>query len=83
MNKTDLEKNILDLSYKRNLQLMNIILISGIGTFFAYLGGLILNSEKSLPYTFAIILIGTITFLIYRNINENLREISTKIKNLI
>ncbi len=82
MNLLELDKNRLDLSYRRNLQLMNIILISGIGAIFAYAGALILNSEKAMAYTFAIAVIILATYLFYKKIDNCLRAISIKIKNL-
>jgi len=82
VTKLDLEKNILNLSYRRNLQLLNIVLILGVGTVLAYAGSIILNPEKILSYTFATILVGAITYILYRNIDSNLNNISIKIKNL-
>ncbi len=82
MNKIDLEKNVLDLSYKRYLQLLNIILITGFGALFAYVGALILNPERVMVYTFVIILGVVIIYIIYQNIGERLKGISNKIKNL-
>lgn len=82
MNKIDLEKNVLDLSYRRNLQLINIILILGVGTFFAYIGALILNPGKYFIYTFLIIIIGVLTYIFYQRVDDLLKEISNKIKNL-
>jgi len=83
MNKKDLEKNILDLSYKRNLQLLNIILIIGGSTFVASFVGLILNLNKLTEYSILLIIIGVITFMLYNRIDSNLREIANKIKGLI
>ncbi len=36
MNKQEIEKNRLDLAYKRNLQLMNTTLLLGLGTLISY-----------------------------------------------
>lgn len=83
MNKTNLEKNTLDLAYKRNLQLLNILLISGIGAVFAFLGSLILNPEKFTYYVYIIILVGLFIYITYKRIDENLKKISRKIRNLI
>lgn len=83
MNKINLEKNRLDLSYKRNLQLLNIVLISGIGAIFAYIGALILNPEKIFYYTVIVILVSVISYVFYKRINDNLKNVSIKIKNLI
>jgi len=82
MNKSDIEKNVLDLSYNRNLQLLNIVLISGLGALFAFAGAWILNPERILVYTFAIIILSSITYILYQNIDEKLKEISLKIKSL-
>ncbi|MEK6926577.1 MAG: hypothetical protein AABW50_04840 [Nanoarchaeota archaeon] len=82
MVKFYLEKNVLDLSYKRNLQLLNIFLITGLGTLFAFVGAWILNPERILVYTFVIILVGSVTYIIYQNVDERLKEISQKIRDL-
>ncbi len=82
MNKINLEKNRLDLVYRRNLQLLNIVLISGFGAVFAYVGALILNIEKVLSYTLVMILIIVITYVFYKRIDGNLKEISEKIGSL-
>jgi hypothetical protein len=61
---------------------LNIVLVSGLGAVFAYIGTLILNPQKALYYTLAMILVGTITYVFYRKIDERLREISKKIRSL-
>ncbi len=83
MNKIELRKNVLDLEYKKNLQILNIILISGIGAIFAYIGALILNPDKAVAYTIVMIFAGSLTYWIYFMINENLKEISEKLEKLI
>ena len=82
MRKVDLEKNTLDLAYRRNLNLLNIILISGLGAIFAYVGALILNPEKVVSYTFVLGLVATITYILYRKIDDKLKIISERIKGL-
>ena len=82
MNNPNVEKNVLDLSYNRNLQLLNIILISGLGALFAFAGALILNPERILVYTFVIIIVSSITYILYQNIDEKLKEISREIRSL-
>ncbi|OGJ22081.1 hypothetical protein A3K73_06555 [Candidatus Pacearchaeota archaeon RBG_13_36_9] len=79
----EIEKNRLDLAYRRNLQLLNIFLISGLGAVFAYIGALILNLEKVLPYTIIMILVGTVTYIFYKRIDRNLKEISERIEKLV
>ena len=83
MDAIGLKKNVLDLSYKRNLQILNIVLISGIGAIFAYIGALILTPVKIFSYTFVMLLIGLIMIILYNNLNSNLKDISNRIRNLI
>jgi len=64
------------------LQLLNTILIVGAGSFITYLAGLILNQDRMFQYTLILIIIGAITLIFYNNINENLKDISNKIKEL-
>lgn len=82
MKKSDLEKNRLDLAYNRNLQIMNVVLIVGAGSFIVYLAGLILNGEKVLEYSVILAILGIITFILYNKIDDNLKFISYKIKDL-
>lgn len=82
MKKINLEKNILDLEYQKNLQYLNAILIIGAGSLVAYLAALILNLEKWIPYTSIILLITTLTVYSLNFVNKNLRKISINIKNL-
>jgi len=82
MDKKVLEKNTLDLSYKRNLQILNAILFIGVGSFITYLAALILNSDKIIQYTIILAVIATVTYLMYTKINQTLKEISQEIKKL-
>ncbi len=82
MKEINLEKNILDLEYQKNLQYLNAILIIGAGSLVAYLAALILNLEKWIPYTSIILLITTLTVYSLNFVNKNLRKISINIKNL-
>ncbi len=82
MNRKQLEKNRLDLSYKRNLQLLNATLIIGGGSFVASLVGIVLNLEKIKEYTIILVIIGITTYIFYLNINNNLQQISKEIKKL-
>jgi len=72
----------LDLAYKRNLQLLNVILIIGAGTFVAYLAGFVLNQDKIFQYTTLLIVVGAITYFLYNRFDDRLKEISIKIKEL-
>ncbi len=83
MNKLEISKNRLDLSYRRNLQLLNIILLIGSGSFITYLVALILDFSKLLQYTFILALLGIITFILYKKIDKNLKNISERIDKLI
>ena len=82
MDKISLEKNRLDLAYKRNLQILNALLLIGFGSLVAYFAGIFLNPSKRFQYTILFILIGVITYTSYLNINSALRKISNKIKEL-
>lgn len=82
MDKKVIEKNRLDLAYKRNLQLSNTVLLIGIGTFVAYLAAFILNQDKLFEYTFLLVIVGIITYFLYNKIDDKLKEISNKIKNI-
>ena len=83
MNKLELEKNRLDLAYKRNLQLLNVILIIGAGSFVAYFAGLILNPEKIYQHSVILFVIGILTYILYLKINDVLKEVSNKIKKTL
>ena len=82
MDRKQLEKNRLDLSYKRNLQLLNATLIIGGGSFVASLVGIVLNLEKIKEYAIILAIIGITTYIFYLNINNNLQQISQEIKKL-
>jgi hypothetical protein len=82
MAKYFIEKNVLDLSYKRNLQLLNAILIIGAGSFITFLAGVFLNPEKISSYSILLVILGVITFIFYKRIDNNLKEISNKIRSL-
>ncbi|MEK6927510.1 MAG: hypothetical protein AABX11_03695 [Nanoarchaeota archaeon] len=82
MDKIELEKNVLDLAYQRNLQLLNSILIIGAGSIVAYFAGLILDKSKLFPYSVILLVLVVVTLIFYRNINKTLKEISYNIRNL-
>jgi len=83
MRKIDLEKNRLDLSYQRNLQLLNAILLIGAGSFVAYLASLVLNISKAFQYSIILTILTIITTIFYRKINKNLKTISEEIGKLV
>ncbi len=76
MNKMELEKNRLDLAYKRNLQIMNVFLTIGAGTIIAYFAGFILNPERLFQYSTIIVIISILTYIIYSIFDEKLKNIS-------
>ena len=84
--KLNIEKNRLDLAYQRQLQLLNFVLIVGVGSIISLIIGIILNPEKLLKgkiyYGVGFIMIVIIIYSIYYNINKNLKGISNKIKAL-
>jgi len=82
MVKCVIEKNVLDLSYKRNLQLLNAILIIGAGSFITFLAGVFLSPEKIYSYSVLLAIIGIITFVFYKRVDNNLKDISNKIRGL-
>lgn len=82
MNRLAIKKNILDLSYKRNLQLINAILILGGGSIIASFTGLILNLAKAFQYSVILFLVSIATFTSYKLINKKLKSISLQIDKL-
>lgn len=82
MMKDDIEKNTLDLSYKRNLQLLNAVLIIGGSTLVASFVSLILAVDRLLEYSILFTTIGIITFVLYNSIDSTLRDISLQIRNI-
>ncbi len=82
MVKPIIKKNVLDLSYKRNLQLLNAVLIIGAGSFITFLAGVFLSPEKTYSYSVLLVIIGVITFVFYKRVDNNLKDISNKIRDL-
>ena len=82
ITKIELEKNILDLDYKRNLQLLNIVLITGLGIIFTYIGALIVSLEKYISYSLLLVVVISVTIYLYKRIDENLKEISENIQKI-
>lgn len=82
MRKDELEKNRLELAYTRNLQLMNVVLLTGAGSFVAYLAGLILNPDKFKEYSILLAVIGFFTYYLYLKIDKRFRDISDRIRQL-
>ncbi|MBI2632545.1 hypothetical protein HYW75_06065 [Candidatus Pacearchaeota archaeon] len=83
MKRIEIEKNRLDLAYQRNLQLLNTLLIMGFGSIITYLVALILDTSKSFQYTIILVIISSISILLYRRINNHLKKISDEIGKLV
>jgi len=83
MNKTELEKNRLDLSYKRNLQIINATLLLGVGSIITFIAALLLNRKSLTEYSIIISVLIILTYIFYKKTDKNLKQISEKIKKLI
>ena len=77
-----IEKNRLDLAYKRQLCFLNFILIIGVGSIISLFIGLIINPDNWFNYSIAFIIVALIVYLTYTKTDENLRNISLEIKKL-
>ena len=82
ISKIEIEKNVLDLSYQRNLQLLNTILLIGTGSFISYLAALIIDFSKLMQYTVLLVVIASITLIFYKRVDGKLKKISEEIRNL-
>lgn len=82
ISKIEIEKNVLDLSYQRNLQLLNTSLLIGTGSFISYLAALIIDFSKLMQYTVLLVIIALITLIFYKRIDDKLKKISEEIRNL-
>lgn len=80
MKKIYLEKNCLDLAYQKNLQFLNAVLVVGAGSLIAFFGGLILNFDKWFSYSLVLISVGFLTSYTYHKTDNNLKNISNRIK---
>jgi len=83
MDKLTIKKNVLDLAYKRNLQLSNALLIIGGGSMVASFTGLILNLDLAFQYSVVLFITILLTFILYNFIDNRLRSISSEIQSLI
>ena len=81
-DKSEIEKNRLDLAYQRNLQLLNTALLIGSGSFVTYLVALILDISKAFQYTIILVILAMVTYIFYNRVNDNLKKISESIKKL-
>lgn len=82
MDRIAIKKNVLDLAYKRNLQLINAILFIGGGSIIASLTGLILNLDKAFQYSVILFIVILFSYIFYNFIDNRLRRVSDQIKML-
>lgn len=82
MRRKDNEKNGLDLSYHRNLQLLNAILFLGGGSSITYFAALIINKDERYQYTIIFVILLIIFILLYSTIDKRLKNISNEIRKL-
>jgi len=76
------DKNRLDLAYKRQLTHLNIALILGTLGLLSFIGTFIWNRDYLWEGLFFTTIILLISLFWYRKIDESLKTISNKIKNL-
>jgi len=77
-----IEKNRLDLAYHRQLYLLNFILLIGVGTIISLAISIIQNPNKWFNYSATFVVIGIVTLIFYYNVDENLKKISLKIRQI-
>ena len=76
----EIEKNRLDLAYKKQLCLLNFVLIIGAGSIVSLFIGIIINPGKLFNYSVAFTIMGFFVYIWYSKIDNNLKEISQRIK---
>jgi len=81
MNK-DNEKNRLDLAYQRHLIYLNSILILSTIGIISFIGTFIWSKEYLIQGTLAVAIILISSYFLHDKINNNLKDISEKIKEL-
>jgi len=82
MDKLELKKNCLDLAYKRNLYLLNALLIIGVGSIITFFAGLILNLDKWFNYSVVLVIVFSLTYVGYIKVDNSLKNISEAIIKL-
>ncbi len=82
MDKLELKKNCLDLAYKRNLYLLNALLIIGVGSIITFFAGLIFNLDKWFNYSVVLVIVFSLTYVGYIKVDNNLKDISESISKL-
>ena len=82
MNKKELEKNVLDLAYRKQLNYLNAVLAVGTIGILSFIGTFIWNKESlklGFILTTAVILL---CYAAYKKLDKNMKEISNKIRKL-
>ena len=82
MNQKKIEKNILDLEYKKQLQIHNNVLLLGTTSLLPLIISFMWYQERwdlGLALTFTI---GIISYSWYKKVDDNLKQILRKIKEL-
>jgi len=77
-----IKKNRLDLAYQRQLCFLDFILTIGVGSMISLLLGIILNPDNWFKYSIIFIVISSLAYIGYFKIDENLKKISQKIKEI-
>ncbi len=82
MKKIEIEKNCLDLEYKRQLQIMNALIILMTTGAVTFIGTFIWKRDLLLMGSFLTMGILMICFFTYQRVNNNLQEITEAIQRL-
>ena len=84
MNKKEIEKNRLDLAYKKQLQILSNTMILGTITLVPVFISIILGEtpEKRIIGLVIVAAIASIAYINYKNTDNKLKEISNKLKRL-
>ena len=80
--RTQIQKNILDLNYHRQTQLLNAVVILGTTGLLSFLGTFIWKRELLLQGALIAAVIVTVCSLAYRTINANMKNILGKMEKL-
>ncbi|MFH1918113.1 MAG: hypothetical protein ABIJ14_03370 [Nanoarchaeota archaeon] len=75
-------KNRLDLEYRKQLCLLNFILIIGVGSIISLFIGMIITPEKWFNYSVAFTIVAIFVYIGYSKIDNKLKKISLIIKKL-
>lgn len=82
MSKDKIEKNRLDLAYRKQLQILNITLLLGTISLISLISSFIWFPERWVIGSALTIVIGILAINWYKKIDKTLKNISNKIKNL-